>query len=150
MDQAQTIIGAGSSGIGTTLSGNALAMSAMKVMLTEVMTEPAFAHMTKGAETLVAHLRAVIAEQGLHWNVVHVGARVELVFGSIAPKNASQMRKLIDPLWLKAFHMWLINEGVLIAPFHNMMLVSPVTSDAAVVHLVEAAARFGRNWGRAV
>ncbi|MDC7676108.1 aspartate aminotransferase family protein [Asticcacaulis machinosus] len=145
MDQAQAAIGSGSSGIGTTLSGNALAMSAMKVMLTEVMTEATFADMTKGAENLVTQLRAVIAEQGLNWSVVHVGARVELVFGNLAPKNASQMRKLIDPLWLKALHLFLINEGVLIAPFHNMMLVSPFTSPDACTRLGAAISAFGER-----
>ncbi|WKL59054.1 aspartate aminotransferase family protein [Asticcacaulis sp. ZE23SCel15] len=144
MDQALSIIGAGSSGIGTTLSGNALAMSAMKVMLTEVMTEAAFAHMTKGAENLVSQLQAVIAEQGLNWSVIHVGARVELVFGGNSPQNAAQMRDAMNPLELKAFHLYLINQGLLIAPFHNMMLISPLTSSEAVARLVAAISEFGR------
>ncbi|HQR91666.1 MAG TPA: aspartate aminotransferase family protein, partial [Caulobacter sp.] len=37
-----------------------------------------------------------------------------------------------------ALHLWLINRGVLIAPFHNMMLVSPVTEDASIDRLVAA------------
>jgi glutamate-1-semialdehyde 2,1-aminomutase len=144
MDAAQVAIGAGSSGIGTTLSGNALAMSAMKVMLTEVMTEDAFAYMIKGAENLVAHLRAVIAEQALNWSVVHVGARVELVFCQKVPENAAQMRGAMNALELKAFHLYLINQGLLIAPFHNMMLISPLTSPDAVARLVAAISAFSR------
>ena len=35
-------------------------------------------------------------------------------------------------------HLGLLNRGVLIAPFHNMMLVSPATSEADVGTLVEA------------
>ncbi|WP_189486012.1 aspartate aminotransferase family protein [Asticcacaulis endophyticus] len=144
MDQAQAAIGAGSSGIGTTLSGNALAMSAMKVMLTEVMTEAAFAHMIKGAEDLVAQLRAAIAVKGLNWSVVHVGARVELVFAGHPPRTAAEMRAAMNPLELKAFHLYLINQGLLIAPFHNMMLISPLTSPEAVARLVAAISAFGR------
>ncbi|WAC46810.1 aspartate aminotransferase family protein [Asticcacaulis sp. SL142] len=144
MDQAQAAIGAGASGIGTTLSGNALAMTAMKVMLTEVMTEAAFAYMIKGAENLVKQLRAVIAEQGLNWSVVHVGARVELVFAGHSLQNAAQMRDAMNPLDLKALHLYLINQGLLIAPFHNMMLISPLTSPDAVARLVAAISAFGR------
>jgi glutamate-1-semialdehyde 2,1-aminomutase len=35
-------------------------------------------------------------------------------------------------------HLYLINRGVLIAPFHNMMLVSPVTTDAQIDRLIDA------------
>ena len=35
-----------------------------------------------------------------------------------------------------AVHLGLLNRGCLIAPFHNMMLVSPATSQAQVDRLV--------------
>ena len=143
MDAAQTRIGPGQSGIGTTLAGNALALAAIKTMLTEVMTEAAYARMEAGAERLAAGLSATVARQGLAWSVVRVGARVELVFADPAPKNAAEMRKALDPELLAALHLWLINRGVLIAPFHNMMLVSPDTADAAIDRLVAAVDGFG-------
>jgi glutamate-1-semialdehyde 2,1-aminomutase len=80
----------------------------------------------------------MIAVRGLPWSVVHVGARVELVFAPSPPKSAAAMREALDPDLLSALHLWLINRGVLIAPFHNMMLVSPMTEDAAVDRLVAA------------
>jgi glutamate-1-semialdehyde 2,1-aminomutase len=138
MDDAATRIGPGQSGIGTTLSGNALAMAAMRATLSEVMTDAAYATMQVGAERLVAGLQRVIAARGLPWSVVHVGARVELVFADPPPKNAAAMRKALDPELLAALHLWLINRGVLIAPFHNMMLASPVTEHAAIDRLVGA------------
>ncbi|NQE61030.1 aspartate aminotransferase family protein [Caulobacter sp. RHG1] len=138
MDEAQQQIGPGQSGIGTTLSGNALAMAAMRAMLSEVMTDAAYARMLAGAARLVAGLEGVIAARGLPWSVVHVGARVELVFASNPPKNAAAMRKVLDHDRVEALHLWLINRGVLIAPFHTMMLVSPVTDDAAIDRLVAA------------
>uniref|UniRef100_B0SW34 Aminotransferase class-III n=1 Tax=Caulobacter sp. (strain K31) TaxID=366602 RepID=B0SW34_CAUSK len=138
MDAAAARIGPGQSGIGTTLSGNALAVAAMRAMLGEVMTDAAYARMLAGAERLVEGLRGTIAVRGLHWSVVHVGARVELVFAPSPPKNAAAMREALDPDLLSALHLWLINRGVLIAPFHNMMLVSPVTEDAAIDRLVGA------------
>ena len=138
MDAAAARIGPGQSGVGTTLSGNALAIAAMRAMLSEVMTDAAYAKMLAGAGRLVEGLRGVIAARGLAWSVVHVGARVELVFAASPPKNAAAMRETLDPDLLHALHLWLINRGVLIAPFHTMMLVSPVTEDAAIDRFVEA------------
>ena len=138
MDAAAARVGPGQSGIGTTLSGNALALAAMRAMLAEVMTDAAYAKMLAGAERLVEGLRGTIAVRGLPWSVVHVGARVELVFAATPPKNAAAMRETLDAELPHALHLWLINRGVLIAPFHNMMLVSPVTQDAAVDRLVAA------------
>jgi glutamate-1-semialdehyde 2,1-aminomutase len=138
MDEAAACVGPGQSGIGTTLSGNALAMAAMRAMLSEVMTDAAYARMQAGAERLVAGLQRVIGARKLPWSVVHVGARVELVFADPPPKNAAAMRKALDPDLVAALHLWLINRGVLIAPFHTMMLASPVTEDASIDRLVAA------------
>jgi glutamate-1-semialdehyde 2,1-aminomutase len=142
MDDAQMRAGAGSSGIGTTLSGNALAMRAIAVMLGEVITEASYAHMLRGAERLVAGLRRVIAGTGVPWSVVHVGARAELIFASAPPRNAASMRAVLDHDALEAYHLYLINQGILIAPFHNMMLISPQTQDDAIDRLVQATQRF--------
>jgi glutamate-1-semialdehyde 2,1-aminomutase len=142
MDEAQARIGPGYSGIGTTLSGNALAMAAMRAMLADVMTDRAYRAMLTGAETLVAGLSAVIARRNLAWSVVHVGARVELVFADPPPRNAAEMRLALDAGLLEAFHLWLINRGVLIAPFHNMMLVSPLTTESQIARLVTAVDQF--------
>jgi glutamate-1-semialdehyde 2,1-aminomutase len=149
MDEAQARIGSGQSGIGTTLSGNALAMAAMRAMLSEVMTDAAYARMLAGAERLVAGLREVIAARKRPWSVVDVGARVELVFADPPPNNAAAMRKVLDHGAVEALHLWLINRGVLIAPFHNMMLVSPVTDDAAIDRLVAAVDGFAIAMGDA-
>ena len=145
MDVAQAEIGPGQSGIGTTLSGNALVMAAIKTMLTEVMTEEAYKHMLRGAAYLVAGLRDVIRRNDLPWCVVHVGARAELIFAPQAPKNAEEMRKHLDHDLLEAFHLYLINKGVLIAPFHNMMLISPQTGFDAIDRLVSAVASFSQE-----
>ena len=74
----------GHSGIGTTLSANALAITAMHAMLGQVITRDAYAHMLAMAERLVAGLNAIIATHGLDWHVSHVGARVEFVCSASA------------------------------------------------------------------
>jgi glutamate-1-semialdehyde 2,1-aminomutase len=145
MDLAQAEIGPGQSGIGTTLSGNALVMAAIKAMLTEVMTEEGYKHMLRGAAYLVAGLRDVIKRNDLPWCVVHVGARAELIFTPQPPKNAEAMRRHLDHDLLEAFHLYLINKGVLIAPFHNMMLISPQTGFDAIDRLVTAVASFSQE-----
>lgn len=145
MDVAQAEIGPGQSGIGTTLSGNALVMAAIKTMLTEVMTLEAYKHMLRGAAYMVAGLRDVIKRNDLPWCVVHVGARAELIFAPQAPKSAEDMRRHLDHDLLEAFHLYLINKGVLIAPFHNMMLISPQTGFDAIDRLVTAVASFSQE-----
>lgn len=142
MDQAQRRIGPGQSGIGTTLSGNALSLAAMRAMLVQVMTPAAYDRMLAGADALVAGLEAVITRRGLPWCVVRVGARIELVFAEAPPRDARAMRRVLDPEMLEAFHLFLINRGILIAPFHNMMLVSPVTGDEQIARLVSSVDEF--------
>jgi glutamate-1-semialdehyde 2,1-aminomutase len=130
----------GHSGIGTTLSANAMAMAAMRACLTEVMTPAAYAHMLPLADTLARELKAVIARYGLPWPVLHVGARVEFLCAETAPRNGTEARAAQStghgPLE-HAIHLYLTNRGVLIAPFHNMMLVCPSTSDQQVARLAQ-------------
>lgn len=127
----------GHSGIGTTLSANALALAAMRACLTEVMNPAAYDRMLPLAEDLAAKTRAVIAANGLDWHVAHVGARGEFICDPVPARNGSEARaKMHGPLE-HALHLFLINRGVLIAPFHNMTLVSPATTRAQVDRLAE-------------
>lgn len=125
----------GHSGIGTTLSANALAMTAMHAMLGQVITRDAYAHMLSMTDRLVAQLNAVITAHALDWHVSHVGARVELVCAATPPRNGSEARAAMDHVLESTIHLYLVNRGILLAPFHNMMLVSPVTQAAQVDRL---------------
>ena len=126
---------AGHSGIGTTLSANAMAITAMHAMLGQVITRDAYAHMLAMADRLVAQLNGVIGTQALDWHVSHVGARVELVCSAIPPRNGSEARAVMDHALESTIHLYLANRGILLAPFHNMMLVSPVTQAVQVDRL---------------
>jgi glutamate-1-semialdehyde 2,1-aminomutase len=126
---------AGHSGIGTTLSANAMAITAMHAMLGQVITRGAYAHMLSMADRLVAQLNGVISTHALDWHVSHVGARVELVCSAIPPRNGSEARAVMDHALESTIHLYLANRGILLAPFHNMMLVSPVTQAAQVDRL---------------
>ncbi|HDR9807505.1 TPA: aspartate aminotransferase family protein [Burkholderia cenocepacia] len=128
----------GHSGIGTTLTANLLAMAAMRATLTHLMTPEVFAPMHALAEQLAAGLRAIIARHGLPWCVTQVGARVEFQFCPQPPRNGSQAEAVMDAELEHALHLALLNRGVLITPFHNMMLVCPDTTRMHVQRLLAA------------
>ncbi|ELW9450109.1 aspartate aminotransferase family protein [Burkholderia cenocepacia] len=128
----------GHSGIGTTLTANLLAMAAMRATLTHLMTPEVFAPMHALAEQLAAGLRTIIARHGLPWCVTQVGARVEFQFCPQPPRNGSQAEAVMDAELEHALHLALLNRGVLITPFHNMMLVCPDTTGMHVQRLLAA------------
>ncbi|MBX9643759.1 MAG: aspartate aminotransferase family protein [Novosphingobium sp.] len=127
----------GHSGIGTTLSANALALAAMRACLTEVMTPQAYAHMLPLAEELAAKTKDVIEGRGLDWHVTHVGSRGEFICDPVPARNGTEARAKMRGDLEHALHLFLINRGVLIAPFHNMTLVSPATTTSQVDRLAE-------------
>jgi glutamate-1-semialdehyde 2,1-aminomutase len=118
----------GHSGIGTTLTANMLAATAMRANLALVMTDAAYAHMFSLAEKLADGLRSVIAQHRMPWCVTQVGARVEFQFSTTQPTNGTEAGKIFDNELERVIHLYLLNRGILITPFHNMMLVCPSTT----------------------
>jgi glutamate-1-semialdehyde 2,1-aminomutase len=137
----------GRSGIGTTLAGNAMGIAAIGATLREVATSEAYEAMFAGAARLVTELNRVIAKHALPWCVVSIGARAEIVFAPAPPRNAAEMRSVLAQKELNhALHLYLINRGVLIAPFHTMMLVSPATTTAQIDRLAAAVDSFAAEY----
>lgn len=128
----------GYSGMGTTLTANALALAAMRACLTEVMTPAAYDHMIALADRLAADLTAVIARHSLPWVVTSVGARVEFMLSPTRPRDGGEAGKIGDAEIEGALRLHLIERGVIITPFHNMMLIAPTTTPADVEKLVAA------------
>ncbi len=128
----------GYSGMGTTLSANPLQFAAMRATLEEVMTEANYARMERLATRLEAGLAAAIANAGLPWHVARVGARVEFICAPGPLRNGREAEAAHAPALEAAVHVALVNRGVLIAPFHNMMLISPATTARQVDRLVAA------------
>ncbi|MCO5080375.1 MAG: aspartate aminotransferase family protein [Rhizobiaceae bacterium] len=128
----------GYSGMGTTLSANPLQFATMRATLEEVMTEANYAHMERLAARLESGLRDAIENAGLPWHVVRVGARVEFICAPGPLRNGGEAEYAHQPALEAAIHVALVNRGVLIAPFHNMMLVSPATTARQVDRLVAA------------
>ena len=128
----------GHSGIGTTLTGNMLALAAMRATLTEVMTPEAYGHMQRQANALAQGLRGVLGRHRQPWCVTQVGARVEFQFCATPPRNGTEAHAAMDDELEHLLHLALLNRGVLITPFHNMLLVCPDTTDADVERLLAA------------
>jgi len=128
----------GHSGMGTTLSANALSLAAMRATLEHVMTPEAYAHMDRLAARLATGLQDVVDRYGLPWHVVRVGARVEFVCAPGPLRNGTEAEAAHAHALEQAIHIALLNRGCLIAPFHNMMLVSPATSAGQVETLVQS------------
>ncbi|MDE2628465.1 MAG: aminotransferase class III-fold pyridoxal phosphate-dependent enzyme, partial [Burkholderiales bacterium] len=128
----------GHSGIGTTLSGNLLAMAAMRATLSVLMTPPVYAPMLAQATELADGLRAVIARRRLPWCVTQLGARTEIQLRATPPRNGAEAGAALDPALEHLIHLALLNRELMITPFHNMMLVCPATTAADVGKLLDA------------
>lgn len=126
----------GHSGMGTTLSGNPLQFAALRANLAEVMTRKSYDHMEKLAARLEAGLAAAITGAGAPWHVVRVGARVEFICAPGPLRNGAQAMAAHCAAVERAVHLGLVNRGCLIAPFHNMMLISPATKKRQVDRLI--------------
>ncbi|ANJ67499.1 aminotransferase [Halothiobacillus diazotrophicus] len=137
MEAAKDAAPPGHSGVGTTLSGNMMTLAAMHATLTEVATPTAYEHMLGLAAELEVALNALLARHGLSWCITRIGARLELQFCGTAPTNAREARAAQHDALEHAIHLYLLNRGVLLTPFHNMMLVCPETRPLDIEKLLE-------------
>jgi glutamate-1-semialdehyde aminotransferase len=58
--------------------------------------------------------------------------RVEYLFRPERPVTGSDAAAGGDPLLDRLLHLYALNRGVLLTPFHNMALMSPATTEADV------------------
>ena len=137
VEQAKRQAPSGHSGIGTTLTANMFAMAAMRACLAEVMTDGAYRHMFAMAEQLATGLRVSIEKRRLPWCVSQVGARTEFQFSPSAPLNGTAADAILDGELERIMHLYLLNRGILITPFHNMMLVCPDSSAQDIARLLD-------------
>ncbi len=137
-EEANAARAPGHSGMGTTLSANPMQFACLRATLSEVMTAKNYAHMEKLAERLAHGLAKVIDRHKAPWHVVRVGARVEFICAPGPLKNGTEAGFAHQPQVEAALHTALLNRGSLIAPFHNMMLISPKTRKRQVDRLIAA------------
>jgi len=119
-------------GVGGTLAGNALSLAAMRATLTEVLSEKAYARMIHLAERFAAGVQDVIRLHRLPWHVTRLGCRAEYLFHPTPPRNGGEAASRKDDELDALLHLFALNRGVLLTPFHNMALMSPSTTEADV------------------
>jgi glutamate-1-semialdehyde 2,1-aminomutase len=128
----------GYSGIGTTLSGSALQLACMRAVLEQILTEEVYGRALPLAEFLERGIDAIIRHHGLPWHVVRVGLRAEIVSAPDHPRNGTEALLFAHSQAEQALHLYCLNRGVVITPFHNMMLVCPETQQDDVARLLDA------------
>ncbi len=117
-------------GVGGTLAGNELSVAAMRATLAEVLTDQAFDGMIAVAARFTAGVRDVLDSRRLPWNIVQLGARAEYRFCPEPPRSGGQSQAAADAQLDEYLHLYVINRGVLMTPFHNMALMCPATTEA--------------------
>jgi glutamate-1-semialdehyde 2,1-aminomutase len=112
------------SGIGGTLTGNALAVAAVRATLSSALREEDFAHMIPLATQWTDGVKSTIDRHGLPWHVQQLGGRAEYWFCP-PPRDGAAAAAAVDEELDAFMHLWAINRGILLTPFHNMALMSP-------------------------
>lgn len=118
-------------GVGGTLTGNALALAAIRATLSTCLREEDFAVAVPLAERFAAGVSGVIADHDLPWHVQRLGCRAEYWFCP-PPRDGAAAAAAVDEELEGLLHLWCLNRGVLLTPFHNMALFSPHHTEADV------------------
>jgi glutamate-1-semialdehyde 2,1-aminomutase len=119
-------------GIGGTLAGNAFTLAAMRATLDQVLTEASYARTIPLAERFQAGVERVIAEHRLPWIVKRLGCRAEYWFRPTPPRNGGEAAATADLELDRFMHLFALNRGILLTPFHNMALIAPDTTEADI------------------
>ena len=119
-------------GIGGTVAANVLSFAAMRATLGEVLTDDAFERMIALGARFEAGVAGAIERHGLPWHVTRLGCRVEYLFRAERPRNGSEAAAGGNAKLDRLIHLYALNRGILLTPFHNMALMSPATTEADV------------------
>ena len=117
---------------GGTLAGNALSLAAARATLGKVLTDEAYHWMNSLGARFADGVVSVITASGLQWHIVRIGARLEYRYTPEPPRNGTESAHAADDELDCYLHLYLINRGVLMTPFHNMALISPATQETHV------------------
>lgn len=112
------------SGVGGTLTGNALAMAAIRATLSSTLQQSDYDRMIPLAQRWTEGVREAYSSHGLDWHVQQLGCRAEYWFCP-PPRNGRDAANSIDHELDAYLHLFYINRGILMTPFHNMALMSP-------------------------
>ena len=109
-----------------------LSLAAMRATLGEVLTDEAFTRMVALGERFEAGVQRAIDDHSLPWHVVRLGCRVEYLFRPEPALTGAEAAAGGDEALDRFIHLYALNRGILLTPFHNMALMSPATTEADV------------------
>jgi glutamate-1-semialdehyde 2,1-aminomutase len=112
------------SGIGGTLTGNALSLAAVRATLSSTLRAEDFERMVPLAEKWTDGVRHGYESVGLDWHVQRLGCRAEYWFCP-PPTSGAEAAAAVDHELDAFMHLYALNRGILMTPFHNMALFSP-------------------------
>eukprot|EP01125_Pyxidicula_operculata_P013657 TRINITY_DN4535_c0_g1_i1.p1 TRINITY_DN4535_c0_g1~~TRINITY_DN4535_c0_g1_i1.p1 ORF type:complete len:415 (-),score=100.08 TRINITY_DN4535_c0_g1_i1:116-1360(-) len=116
------------SGIGGTLAGNALSLAAIRATLSEVLTQESFDKTTPLAIKFTEDVQKIIDTYRLPWSITRLGNRAEYWFRGQRPQNGGEAASSADADLDYYMHLFCLNRGILMTPFHNMALIAPSTT----------------------
>ena len=119
------------SGIGGTLTASALATAAVRATLAHTLRADDYAHTIPLAGRWAAGVAEVIERHGLGWHVQQLGCRAEYWFCP-PPHDGAEAAAAVDHELDAFLHLYALNRGILLTPFHNMALMAPTTAAADV------------------
>ena len=103
----------------------------MRATLASTLRDDDFAHMIPLATEWAGGVQATIDSFGLPWNVQQLGGRAEYWFCP-PPRDGAAAAAAVDHELDAFMHLWAVNRGILLTPFHNMALMSPHHTSADV------------------
>jgi glutamate-1-semialdehyde 2,1-aminomutase len=106
----------------------------MRATLEHVLTSTAFQKMIPLAKRFTDGVSDHIRAANLPWNVQQLGARAEYMFAAKPPRNGGESAAAADFELERFLHLYALNRGVLLTPFHNMALMCPATALADIDH----------------
>jgi glutamate-1-semialdehyde 2,1-aminomutase len=122
------------SGVGGTLTANALALAAVRATLSSTLLQSDFDQMIPLATRWTTGVRSAFDSFSLDWHVQQLGCRAEYWFGP-PPTDGAGAAATGDHDLESYLHLYALNRGVLLTPFHNMALMCPShTSDDVDLH----------------
>ncbi|MFM5905706.1 MAG: transaminase [Micrococcales bacterium] len=119
-------------GVGGTLAGNPLQVAAMRATLEKVLTPEAFAKMIELCDYYTDGVQLLFDKYDLPWSINQLGTRAEYRFAKPYPKNGTDAYNSADPELEDFLHLYLVNRGIMLTPFHNMALMCPTTSKSDI------------------
>lgn len=116
-------------GVGGTLAGNALSIAAIRATLEHVLTQAMYDRCEVLADHYERGILDCISDYELPWIVKRLGFRVEYWFCETAPTNGGEANAAVDSDLDRFMHLWALNRGILMTPFHNMALIAADTTE---------------------